>query len=81
MLNYTNNFYEVAVVGEKASKKIKELNQYYNPNKLIVGSKSKNNLPLLRNRFVEGKTLIYVCVNKTCTLPVQDVKKAIELIN
>ena len=81
MLNYTNNFYEVAVVGENAPNKIKELNQFYNPNKLIVGSKSKNNLPLLRNRFIEGKTLIYVCVNKTCTLPVQDVIKAIELID
>ena len=81
MLNYTNNFYEVAVVGENAPNKIKELNRFYNPNKLIVGSKSKNNLPLLRNRFIEGKTLIYVCVNKTCTLPVQDVIKAIELID
>jgi len=36
---------------------------------------------LLKNRFVEGTTLIYVCVNKACKLPVSEVSKAIEFIN
>ncbi|NNK82734.1 MAG: thioredoxin domain-containing protein [Flavobacteriaceae bacterium] len=80
MLNYTLNFFEVAVVGEQALSLVKELNQYYRPNKLIVGSLIENNLPLLKNRFIDGKTFIYVCVNKTCQLPVSEIKKAIELI-
>jgi len=80
MLNYTNNFYEVAIVGNTAFEKIKELNQTYIPNKLIVGSKSDNSLPLLQNRYVENETYIYVCVNKACKLPVKEVKKALTLI-
>ena len=80
MLNYSNNFYEVAVVGKDAKKMIKELNHYYLPNKLIIGSLSENELPLLKNRFVDEKTLIYVCVNKSCKMPVSEVDKAIELI-
>jgi uncharacterized protein YyaL (SSP411 family) len=80
MLNYTNNYYEVAIVGSKVDDKIKALNAYYLPNKLIIGSSTDNNLPLLKNRYVEGKTLIYVCVNKSCKLPVSEVKKAITLI-
>lgn len=80
MLNYTNNYYEVAIVGTDVTKKIKALNSYYLPNKLIIGSDSENNLPLLQNRFVEGKTLIYVCVNKACKLPVEEVEKAVTFI-
>ena len=80
MLNYTNNYYEVAIVGTDVTKKIKALNSYYLPNKLIIGSDSENNLPLLQNRYVEGKSLIYVCVNKACKLPVEEVEKAVTFI-
>jgi len=31
----------------------------------------------LKQRFVEGKTLIYVCKNKACLLPVSEVKEAL----
>jgi hypothetical protein len=80
MLNYTNNYYEVAIVGPDVHEKIKALNRYYLPNKLIIGSASENNLPLLQNRYVDGKTLIYVCVNKACKLPVEEVEKAVTFI-
>lgn len=80
MLNFSNNYYEVAVVGKEAKEKIKELNQTYLPNKLIIGSTEENDLPLLKNRYIEGETYIYVCVNKACKLPVSEVDKAIPLI-
>ena len=80
MLNFSNNYYEVAVVGKEAKEKIKELNQTYLPNKLIIGSTEDNDLPLLKNRYIEGETYIYVCVNKACKLPVSEVEKAIPLI-
>lgn len=81
MLNYTNPFYEVAIVGNEAKSKILELNQNYIPNKLIAGSTSENNMPLLENRYNPGETLIYVCVNKACKLPVSEVGEAIKLLN
>ena len=80
MLNYTNNYYEVAVVGEDAKEKIKAINQTFLPNKLIIGSTEDNDLPLLKNRYVEDETLIYVCVNKACKLPVSEVDSAIDFI-
>lgn len=80
MLNYTNPFYEVAIVGASVSEKISELNSTYIPNKLIVGSKTESKLPLLENRYVDGETLIYVCVNNACKLPVSEVSKASSLI-
>lgn len=80
MLNYTNSFYEVAIIGEYAKEKITGLNKTYIPNKIIAGSYSENNLPLLKNRYSKDKTLIYVCVNKACKLPVTETKQAINLM-
>ncbi len=81
MLNYTNPFYEVAIAGKEAKEKISELNQTYIPNKLIAGSTTENNLPLLENRYNPDQTLIYVCVNKACKLPVSKVDAAINLLD
>ena len=80
MLNYTNAYFEVAIVGEQSMQKIQELNKTYLPNKLIAGSKQDNNMPLLANRYFENETLIYVCVNNTCKLPVKEVEKATALL-
>jgi uncharacterized protein YyaL (SSP411 family) len=80
MLNYSNPYYEVAIVGDKAKEKINELNKNYIPNKLIAGSTSENNMPLLKNRYNPNNTLIYVCINKACKLPVSEVKNAIKFI-
>ena len=80
MLNYTQQFYEVAVIGEEANDIVTKINNRYIPNKIIIGSKTENNLPLLKNRLVENKTLIYVCQNKTCKIPTSDINQAIESI-
>ena len=75
-----SNYYEVAVVGENAIEKVNKINSRYIPNKLIIGSTSENNLPLLRNRYIEGKTLIYVCVNKACKMPTENIEESISMI-
>ena len=80
MLNYTNDYYEIAIVGDEVLEKIKNLNNTYIPNKLIVGSQNESDLPLLKNRYIPNKTLIYVCVNKACKFPVTQVDEAIKLI-
>lgn len=79
MLNHTNPFYEVAIVGYDVFSKLSELNSYYLPNKIIAGSLREHTLPLLKNRYVENKTLIYVCVDNTCKLPVSEIEDALPL--
>jgi len=78
--NFTEQYFEIAISGKNSKKVLKEINQKYIPNKLICGSISDSNLPLLENRFVNGRTLIYVCVNKTCQLPTEDVTTAFQQI-
>ena len=79
--NLKSKFYEVAIVGENAIEKAAELNKKYLPNKLVIGSSTSNDLPLLQNRFINGKTLIYVCVNKACKMPTENLDESINMIN
>jgi len=76
-LNYSNPYYEVAVSGEKALDKLEELNKYYLPNILIAGALGESEVPIMKNRFNEGETYIYVCVDGTCKLPVKSVDIAV----
>lgn len=77
-LNYLGEFYEVAISGENALEKLKEWNQNYTPNTLVVGSTKENNLPLLAYKFTEGKTIIYVCQDGACKLPVTETSDALK---
>jgi hypothetical protein len=36
------------------------------------------NLPLLKNKLVEGRSIIYVCQDRLCKLPVEDVQLAVK---
>ncbi|MGB5820608.1 MAG: thioredoxin domain-containing protein [Saonia sp.] len=62
-------FYEIAIVGKEYKKKAKELYRNYLPNAIFVASEKQGDLHLLQNRFQEGETFIYVCVNGMCKLP------------
>jgi uncharacterized protein YyaL (SSP411 family) len=73
-------FYEVAVVGNSVDEKRRDLLRHYLPNMIFAGSRSSNKLPLLEDKYVEGKTLIYVCEHRACQLPVNDAEEAIKLM-
>ncbi len=74
-------FYEIAVCGADAKKRVQQLQYGYQPNILWAYSEGNSNLPVLKDRFVKGKTLIYVCEEGVCQLPVEKVSEAIELMN
>lgn len=81
MSDFSSDYYEVAISGTNAIQKLKELNQHYIPNKLIAGSTKESNISLMQNRYNKNETLIYVCVNGTCQLPVENTNDALEQIN
>ena len=69
LMNYSEQNKELGVCGEKALEYTTKINQHYFPNIVIAGTKSTTSLPFLKDRFVENKTLFYVCQNQTCLLP------------
>ena len=78
--NYIGDFYEIAIVGENANDKLKEFNQNYIPNKIIVGSTKESKLPLLQFKYTKNETTIFVCVDGACQLPVNETKEALKQI-
>jgi uncharacterized protein YyaL (SSP411 family) len=68
--------YEIAIVGADTKSKSKDLMKNFLPDVLLLGGNTEN-LPLLENKLVSGKTIIYVCRNKVCKLPVQEVEQAL----
>ncbi|MDP2114669.1 MAG: AGE family epimerase/isomerase, partial [Bacteroidota bacterium] len=80
MLDITGSHFEVAIAGVNAFSLLNEFQKYYLPQVVFCAGNTENNLPLLANRFVAGKTLIYICQDNSCQLPVETVEEAMALI-
>ena len=76
MLEMVYPYYEVAIVGNDFEKMRKYFSANFYPNIILSGGKDEGTLELLKQRFVTGKTMIYVCENKNCKLPVEDFASA-----
>lgn len=70
---------EIAIAGEKWQEKLIEFEKEFMPGSIFLGGE-KATLPLLEDKMIPGKTMIYVCRNKTCSLPVEEVKEALKQI-
>ena len=80
MLNNTKPFYEIAIVGEEAIKKAQQLKKYYFTNYILLASEKEDSFELLKNRYEPNKTLVYVCENNVCQLPMEKVEGAIKML-
>ena len=71
---------EVAIVGPEAGARRDELMRHYLPQVQLLGGRKGGTLELLEGKYREGETLIYVCREKVCKLPVGEVAAALDLI-
>lgn len=79
MMWHAGPSYEVAIVGPRAEELNKELQRNYLPWAFVSGTTKESSLPLLKDKTLPGTdTYIYVCVNKSCRFPVDNVGAAIE---
>lgn len=69
--------YEVAIVGNDWQQKLSAMQKNYLPNTIYLGGDNEGKLPLLENKLMKGKTMIYVCENKTCQRPVEETGEAL----
>jgi len=77
-LHFTHPFREVAIVGNHVDEKLADLYKQGITNAMFAVHGRASELPLLKDRYVSGETLIYVCENNTCRLPVASVEEAIK---
>ncbi|MGB3773979.1 MAG: thioredoxin domain-containing protein [Leeuwenhoekiella sp.] len=81
MLNFTDPFYEIVIMGKDAKEKLKKLNNYYIPNAVIAATdENEEYLDLFEGRWDDQNTWIYICTNNSCKLPVATVDEALTML-
>lgn len=70
----------MAIVGEKYKELKSEIEQKFLPNAILLGGNAESNLELLQNKLIAVETWVYVCMDKMCKLPVNDVESALAQI-
>ena len=80
LLNITAPYYEVAIVGKNFEVLRARMQEEYVPNAIYLGGSEEGSLDLLSNKLVEGETMVYVCLDKSCRLPVVDAEQALKLM-
>lgn len=74
-------FAEVVIVGPDYQEVAKQIRRQYLPNKVMLGAAAKSTLPLFAGRSSTGTdTLIYVCIDQTCQLPLRTAQEAISML-
>lgn len=82
MDNFIEEPFVIAIAGEKATASQREVSQHFLPNCILIGTASgTTSIPLLEEKTKPNETLIYVCRNKTCGLPVKTVDDVLREIN
>ena len=69
-------FYEIVVSGKNYQPIALEFITQYLPHTVLVASAEEGNLPIQQQKHVLDKTLIYVCQEGACSLPVESVENA-----
>ena len=77
----TGRFYEIAITGTEAPTFTKEINKQYLPNKILAAATENSRLPILEGRFTKEASLLFICVDGACKLPVNTPKEALNLID
>jgi uncharacterized protein YyaL (SSP411 family) len=76
-LNYSEENKELAICGKLALEYCSKINSRYIPNIVLAGTDKISKLPFLADRYIQGKTLFYLCQNKTCLAPNTDFQQII----
>lgn len=80
LLLNANPPFEVAILGDEAVAARNHMDLGFRPDVIFLGGKTEGQIPLLAYKLMEGKTMIYVCQNKTCKFPTDDTEMALEMM-
>lgn len=73
--------FEVVITGSNALQLKQLFDKTYLPQCIFAGTAANSQLPIFSQKPATDKTLIYVCQNKVCQLPVETVAQALNLIS
>ena len=77
---FVNTPFEVAILGKKCMEFNKKLQEQFFPDVILTGGKEEGKLALLQHKLMKNQTSIYICKDKTCRLPMNDVDEALNIL-
>ncbi len=81
MLNKEKGLYQIVLSGNEYKEAQYELNQMYLPNAVYALVQKETQIPLLKDKTVSEVLSIYVCFEKTCSLPQNNVQSGLAMLN
>lgn len=79
-LNLAFRQFEVGIIGDNCESEKESIIKIFLPNITLFGGRGEGTLEILKDRYVHKKTLFYVCENRVCQLPVEDIPQAVKQI-
>ncbi len=72
--------FEIVILGDDFESIRKAFGGQYLPDVLLSGGRREGGLDLHKGKFLEGETMIYVCRDRVCKLPVREFSAAMQQI-
>ncbi len=72
--------FEVVIIGDNFEEIRRQFGQNYLPDVVISGGRREGELDLHKGKYQNGETMIYVCRDRVCKLPVRDFSEAMQQI-
>lgn len=72
--------YEVVILGDNVDSIRRAFSQKYLPNVILSGGRREGDMDLHKGKYSAGETMIYVCRDRVCQLPVREFSEAMEQI-
>jgi uncharacterized protein YyaL (SSP411 family) len=81
LLKQTAGINEIAILGQNVENLTNEVLEMYIPNKILQASTQKNNdFPLLANKEITEKSLIYSCFKYSCYRPINTANRLLQVL-
>ncbi len=78
---YMNPSHELIILGPEAMAFKKQIERNYFPGLLISGGEKRGTLSHFGYKYIEGKTMVYICRDGSCRQPTESIDKAIQQIS
>ncbi len=79
--NQIYNPYEIVITGENALKFRDQIDRNFTHGAIYMGGVKGGTLPLLKSKIIDGKTMIYICKDRSCNIPVDNIDAALLQLN
>jgi uncharacterized protein len=80
MIDKVYPYYTVVITGPDCMAKAAEIRKGYHPEIFICGSETFSELPVFKDRFIDGETMIFICTGRECKLPTSSVEEAVKTV-